>query len=138
MSSVTVVLQPVSTTYVWPEIGAVPFGAVGTVTVKPPSTAVALCNTIRKHLADNEYLMKSGKDLRSKDGPSNRDKGTVDLRFAIRGSDDVPGCQKSDFGTGGDVAVVGRGDKHGESLRRVALINDIQPRISVLSGNYLP
>lgn len=42
VSSVTVVLQPVSTTYVWPEMGAVPFGAVGTVRVKPPSTAVAL------------------------------------------------------------------------------------------------
>ena len=44
VSSVTVVLQPVSTTYVWPEMGAVPLGAVGTVRVKPPSTAVALWN----------------------------------------------------------------------------------------------
>ena len=46
VSSVTVVLQPVSTTYVWPEMGAVPLGAVGTVRVKPPSTAVALWDGI--------------------------------------------------------------------------------------------
>ena len=53
-------------------------------------------------------VMDSGKDLRSKDGASNRDESAVDLRFAIRGSDDVLGCQKGDFGTGGDVAVVRR------------------------------
>ena len=49
VSSVTVVLQPVNTTYVWPEIGAVPLGAVGTVRVKPPSMAVALRNSISEH-----------------------------------------------------------------------------------------
>ena len=48
VSSETVVLHPVNTTYVCPEMGAVPFGAVGTVRVKPPSTAVALWNSISK------------------------------------------------------------------------------------------
>lgn len=45
VSSVTVVLQPVRTTYVWPLIGALPSGAVGTVTVKPPVVAVAGAKT---------------------------------------------------------------------------------------------
>ena len=48
VSSETVVLHPVKTTYVCPEIGAVPFGAVGTVRVKPPSMAVALRHLISK------------------------------------------------------------------------------------------
>lgn len=125
VSSVTVVLQPVSTTYVWPEIGAVPFGAVGTVTVKPPSTAVALQCSISKRLCGQRMSNGSEKDLRSKDGASNCDESAVDLRFAIRGSDDVPGCQKGDFGTGGDVAIVRRGDESRESLRRVALTDDL-------------
>ena len=80
----------------------------------------------------------SEKDLRSKDGAGDCDESAVNLRFAIRGSDDVPGCQKGDFGTGGDVAIVRRGDESRESLRRVALIDGLHPRSSVLWVEYLP
>ena len=61
------------------------------------------------------------KDSRSENGSGDRDEGAVYLRLAVLGGDDVSGRQEGDFGAGGDVAVCGWGDEHGESLRKIAL-----------------
>ena len=55
-------------------------------------------------------------NLRSEDRAGNGDEGSVDWRFPVRGGDDGTGGQEGDFGAGGDVAVAGRGNEHGESL----------------------
>ena len=54
--------------------------------------------------------------LRSKDWAGDCDEGSVDLRFPVRSGDDGAGGQEGDFRAGGDVAVAGRGNEHGESL----------------------
>ena len=110
-------LHPVSTTYVWPEIGAVPFGAVGTVRVKPPSTAVALRHQSVSIKNPQVNFRIGGKDLRSEDGAGDGDEGAVDLGFAVGGSDDRAGGQEGDFGPHGNVAVLGRGGEFWESLK---------------------
>ena len=67
VSSVTVVLQPVNTTYVWPEMGAVPLGAVGTVREKPPSTGVALYTDVSTEKSDQRIMGKGrGKGKKGK------------------------------------------------------------------------
>ena len=53
---------------------------------------------------------------RSEDWASNRNESAVELRVAIRSSDDVFRCQKSDFGASSDVAIRYWGNKHWESL----------------------
>lgn len=76
VSSETVVLHPVNTTYVCPEIGAVPFGAVGTVRVKPPSMAVALHDLVSQR---SSMVKAQQKHLRSKDWAGNRNESAVEL-----------------------------------------------------------
>ena len=56
-------------------------------------------------------------NLRSKDRSGDGDESPVYLRLAVRGSDDVTGCQEGDLGAGCDIAVCSRGDEHRESLR---------------------
>ena len=91
-----------------------PLGAVGTVRVKPPSTAVALWNLLIKSMSE---IWLEWRDLRSEDGAGNGDEGSVDLRFSIRCGDDGSRGQKGDLGAHGDVAVAVCRGKLGESLR---------------------
>lgn len=91
-----------------------PLGAVGTVRVKPPSTAVALKNKFRSLM----NVCDGGEDLRGKDWAGDGDESSVDLRFSIGSGDDGARGQKGDLRAGGDVAVRGRGSEHWESLRK--------------------
>ena len=56
------------------------------------------------------------KYLRSEDRASDRDESAVELRMAIRGSDDRSRCQQGDFGANSDVSIRSRGNKLWESL----------------------
>lgn len=67
---------------------------------------------------DRISTKRGGKDLRSEDWSSDGDESGVDLRFSIGGCDDGVRGQERDFGTSGDVAVLGRGCEHWERLRK--------------------
>ena len=84
-------------------MGAVPSGAVGTTTVKPPSTAVALIIQLAVYLIVDQSL-----NLRCKDRSSDSDERSVDLARPIGSLNDRVGSQESDGLSSSDVAVLGR------------------------------
>lgn len=77
------------------------------------------------------------KYLRSEDRASNRDESAVELRMAIRGSDDGSRCQQSDFGAHSDVAIRSRGNKLWESLRE-SRVSDAHTLYRMYQGTNLP
>ncbi len=87
-------------------------GAVGTVTVKPPATAVAL----RSLLATNHDYPEIGFNSRGEYWASDSDESSVDLAGAISGLDDRVGGQEGDGGASGNVAVLGVRGEYGKGL----------------------
>lgn len=86
-------------------------GAVGTVTVKPPSTAVALEEYVSE--GSHSGLLDNS---RSKDWSGNRNESGVDLRLAICRLDDGTWSQERDGRSDRDVAILRRREERWESL----------------------